>query len=285
MFHYDAENDACIPAQVEEDTLGYRTPGGRLIVPVVKPCVALKDLDLPESDVHWSACYGGWIIFYTCVAFPDKVKGVRWGVVLYESTDDGESFHFLSKVLYDPVLDLSKDLHWAYRSGYSEIALTIQPDGDMLMLLRTEEEIPGPLYHVRSKDGGRTWSEQTVFEKRGVLPHLLTLKNGVTVLVTGRPGQFMRATESADCSEWGPLEILVQPYPEGYVFDFEQAMVGGFHPMGTTCANANILPLGDDSFLVAYSDFLLSQRKGRKGQDHPHPPRARDQGVITWTVT
>ena len=61
-------------------------------------------------------------------------------------------------------------------------------DGSLLAVLRTECAETGPMYRTRSADGGKTWEETEELYPFGVLPQLLTLENGVTVLAFGRPG-------------------------------------------------------------------------------------------------
>ena len=75
--------------------------------------------------------------------------------------------------------------------GFSEPSMVIFPDGEMLCALRTGSS--KPLYCIRSRDGGRTWSDAELLSPKyvnpicGVLPKLVLLKNGILALCTGRP--------------------------------------------------------------------------------------------------
>lgn len=94
------------------------------------------------------------------------------------------------------------------------------------------------MYSSRSTDNGRTWSKPVVFDDLGVWPQTLTLKNGVTLLAYGRPGLFVRATVGKD---WGPRVEIVKP---GQL-------------MGDTCSYCSLLPIADDTALIAYSEFNI----------------------------
>jgi hypothetical protein len=68
---------------------------------------------------------------------------------------------------------------------------------------------------------------------------MLTLKNGVTLSAYGRPGLYVRASADSVGRTWGRRATVVPP--------------GVVHT--DTCSYCALLPLSDDTALIAYSDF------------------------------
>jgi hypothetical protein len=94
---------------------------------------------------------------------------------------------------------------------------------------------------------GRTWSKPEPITPSGVLPRLLRLTNGVTVLSSGRPGVQLRFSINATADRWSqPLELL--PYE-----------IGG---KVVSCSYTGLLATGPDRFLVIYSNFEYHNKAG-----------------------
>lgn len=178
-------------------------------------------------------------------------------VVILRSTDHGRSFDFWGEIPYQP--DPAADPKAADRFGFSEHWLHFMPDGSALCLLRTDDgHGQGPLYQSRSTDNGRTWSRPAVFDDRGVWPQMCTLKNGVTLASYGRPGLYVRASADPAGQKWNRRVEVVPP--------------GKY--MGDTCSYSALLPLSDDTALIAYSDFNV-----------PGPDGTPRKTILVRTVT
>jgi hypothetical protein len=157
-------------------------------------------------------------------------------ITFLRSTDNGRSFDFLSEIPYTP--DPAADPKAADRDGFTEPGINFMADGSVICLMRTTDgNGPGPLYLSRSTDNGRIWSKPVVFDDLGVWPQLLTLKNGVTLSAYGRPGLFVRASTDPAGRKWGKRAMVVH---NSY-----------------TCSYSALLPLSDDTALLAYSDFKV----------------------------
>jgi len=163
------------------------------------------------------------------------------------SDDAGRSWKVLSDIPYLP--DPDADPAWDARDGFTEPEFAATPDGSLLCLLRTTDgHGVGPLYMVRSVDGGTTWTRPKVFDHLGVWPQLLSLGSGVTLCAYGRPGLYLRATADPSGVEgWDERLTLVAP---GRI-------------QSDTCSYSDLLPLDDRTAVIVYSDFSYPNPQGR----------------------
>ena len=165
-------------------------------------------------------------------------------MMILRSTDGGRTYALWSEIPYAP--DPIADPKAAKRDGFTEPTVRFMPDGSVFCLLRTSDgEGIGPLYWARSTDNGKTWTRPAVFDELGVWPQMLTLKNGVTLAVYGRPGLYVRATADPAGLQWEKRVTVVDPATG-------------------TCSYAALLPLHDHTALVAYSNFNLRNANGQR---------------------
>ncbi len=171
------------------------------------------------------------------------------------SRDSGKTWKFLSTIPYDP--DPARDDKAALRDGFTEPRTVQLADESLFTLMRTTDGRGiGPMYATRSADGGLTWEKPWVVDELGVLPAMLPLKNGVTLMSYGRPGLYLRGTADPACRELGDRITIVKPDPKW-----------------DTCAYTDLLPLSDDSAMLAYSDF-----------NYPNPDGVPVKTVLTRVI-
>lgn len=179
------------------------------------------------------------------VAYHDRIEGlgadsdyVHCGC--YRSVDQGLSWQLQTRILYRP--DAKADPLAAKRDGFTEPASLILPDGEIVAILRTTDgNGNGPLYLIRSSDGGCVWSPPKAIRENGALPKLLRLGNGVLVLCTGRPGADLTFSVDGRGETWSKRYPLVP--------------IEGPGTQDDSCGNNSIIALDDNSFLVTYSWF------------------------------
>ena len=159
---------------------------------------------------------------------------------LMVSTDNGKSFKRRSTIAMDPA---GRDL-----MGEPQLAPT--SDGRLVCVVRRTDQDQKPMCITWSEDGGRTWKPvQDLFEF-GVWPCLLLLGNGTMVLSYGRPG----------------VHIAFDPDGAGERWTTHRTVIRGDHAQIAkhTCGYTSLLALDDQSFLIAYSDFLHRDDRGEQ---------------------
>lgn len=180
---------------------------------------------------------------------PDGSVGAKCSAsYCLRSTDNGATWKLQGRVAYNP---------YFYHDELVEPDLCATANGTLVCVLRTTDNKGlGPMLLTTSHDSGKTWSALRLLENFGVVPRLLTLENGVTVLSYGRPG--VRLLFSADgggrCWEH-PTVIMPGPSMDKRIdwYSMEAESCGN---------NSNLVPLGPDKFLMAYSDFTYKDAPG-----------------------
>lgn len=169
-------------------------------------------------------------------------------VFFYRSTDQGRSWKIQGRIPY--VADTTIDKKGIKRMGYTEPAYTILPNGAFISVLRTTDGVGnGPMYISRSTDLGVNWTKPEVLTPSGVLPRLLQLKNGVTVLAAGRPGVQLRFSNDGEGKTWSDaFEML--PYKN--------------YSDQVSCGYTQLVATGPDRFLIVYSDFAYRNNEGEQ---------------------
>ena len=176
------------------------------------------------------------------------------------SGDNGESWQLESWIPYTPDI---REFSGAFTDaeGFCEADVAFLQDGSMVSLLRSGSTTPS--YISRSFDGGKTWEKPEIFDKCGVWPCLLVLDCGVTVAGYGRPGFFLRATEDPEVRRWEDPIALIPYADRSGEANVPPEKPGDDWNFGT-CSYCDMIALGEDEFLLAYSDFYYPDETGLK---------------------
>jgi len=224
--------------------------------------------DAGYSVVRWRRCEyvvempdGSLLgVYYGARLGPDRKPYAKWQSYCLRSTDCGRTWRFRATIARDDSHPLA---------GYTEPHVTVLPDGSLLAALRTECAKSGPMYRTRSTDGGVTWGPLEQLWPFGVLPQLLTLENGVTVLAFGRPGVHLLFSHIGRGQDWGsPVHLVVESFDgtgiQGEGYGYQKGEDPGSRPKQTrTSGYTSLVPTGPDSFLIAYDQFDYPNAEGR----------------------
>lgn len=212
------------------------------------PVVWWGDIRIAPDGSVIAGIYPGFYIDNKGVADPKS------GVLFYRSTDNGYTWKIQGRLPYEP--DLKLDPIGKERMGFTEPAFEILQNGTFICVSRTTDgKGSGPMYISSSKDVGKTWTKPKVFAPSGVLPKLLQLKNGVTVLASGRPGVQLRFSKDPNGLKWSdPYEMLK------FTGDGQQEQNG--HTANISDGYTGLLPLSEDTFLLIYTDFAYKTAAG-----------------------
>ncbi|GAB3328162.1 hypothetical protein GCM10027299_29940 [Larkinella ripae] len=174
----------------------------------------------------------------------------KGGVFFYRSTDAGHAWKILSRIPYQP--DTKIDTNGVNKFWFTEPAFEVLADGIYLSVIRSHDIYSGPMYASRSADQGKTFTKPAVFAPNGVFPRLLQLKNGVVVTASGRPGVQLRFSSDGQGKTWtNAFEML--PFNQNDPSSFQHV----------SCGYTGVLPTGDNTFLVVYSDFKYKNSQGQ----------------------
>lgn len=206
------------------------------------PVVWWGDMHVAKDNSLIAGVYPGFLIDTNGKANPKS------GAFFYRSTDNGKSWLIQGRIMHTD--DLLGDPFQAKRMGFTEPGFEILNDGTFVCVLRTTDGAGiGPMFAAYSKDMGKTWTKPAVITPTGVLPRLLALENGVTVLSSGRPGVQLRFSTDHKGLKWSdPFEML--PYNPSLS---AQELSGG--SANISDGYTGLLPLSKNSFLIVYSDF------------------------------
>ncbi|MCF7853876.1 MAG: glycoside hydrolase [Candidatus Pacebacteria bacterium] len=157
---------------------------------------------------------------------------------LMVSTDNGRSFQRRSIIAMDPS---DNDL-----MGEPHLSPTV--DGRLVCVIRRTDQDQKPMCVTWSADSGRTWTPVKDLFEFGVWPCVLLLGNGTMVLSYGRPGVHMAFDPNGTGESWTKQVAVIEGDPA--------------EKSKHTCGYTSLMPLDDDSFLIAYSDFLYADERG-----------------------
>lgn len=201
--------------------------------------------------IWWGDMEAGANGVLTAITYPhisSQGPPFRFACASWRSQDRGRTWRLLGRIPYQP--SEKDDAKAALRDGFTEPAFTRLKDGSLYAVLRTTDgNGSGPMYAVRSVDGGRSFSKPAVIAPNGVLPRLLRMGNGMLVLASGRPGVQLRFSQSGLAGDWSEPVDVVPPTADKLDVD--------------SCGYTSLQPLDSDTLLIVYSWFRKPDEEGQ----------------------
>lgn len=120
-----------------------------------------------------------------CPTMPASWKMYKYRTFVVRSTDNGQTWRYLSTCAYNPDIGLE---------SFCEADLLSLPGGDILCFMRTGGSggKHTPLYSCVSHDDGKTWQGLHPVADRGVWPNACRMRNGIIALTYGRPDNWLQ---------------------------------------------------------------------------------------------
>ena len=207
-----------------------------------------------------------WISAFSGEGHIDPATGLYspyYSAELFRSEDGGCSFQRRGHMEYPA--DGSPE--YPYQSGgFSDSDFEFMPDGSIVWFFRsTWYAYTGrewdPMYMSRSTDGGFTWTKPVKFAPVGILPRLVRLECGATLLCYARPGMFIQMCEEESGTVWSdPVELMTPGDRSGLAN--VKIDVPVFHEWDGACNNPEMVALDERSVLFFYSDFYYPDEEG-----------------------
>ena len=130
-------------------------------------------------------------------------------IVIYRSTNKGNSFEYYSTIGYDPSLES--------KYGLTEPVMEQLDNKDLLCVIRTESYLP--IMQSRSCNGGSTWTTIELSGVDGVDPDLIKMSNGIAACSFGRPGVWIMFSADGTGRRWTDrIRIWDGHDPKGHLF-------------------------------------------------------------------
>lgn len=205
-----------------------------------------------------------WLTHYARGLYPGtRAPSLFFNQYYIKSEDNAHSWRLESCIPFIPDVRTMENPYLA--EGFCEADIAFMPDGSMITLMRSgggSLDMKFPLYFSRSTDGGKNWSEPTVFDKFGVWPSLCVLPCGVTLASYGRPGFFIRATDAPDGLSWEEPIMLLSTELKEDAYEIPCCEPSWPCEWRSTCSYSDIIALDDNTALVIYTDFYYPDENG-----------------------
>lgn len=155
------------------------------------------------------------------------------------------------------------ELPYGYTGDGHEVSLSVTKDGVLVCAMRMDVSIMEEPYGAvvaYSEDNGYTWSKPQFVSDASVTPHIISLDNGIVVLVYGRPGvHFKYSLDNG--RTWSKSHSIIGKTLAEYRKECDDDYKIKY---GDTCSYSNtfVEKLSGDEFLVLYNNLKYDEGDG-----------------------
>ena len=183
-------------------------------------------------------------------------------VYLLESVDKGLNWRLRSTVAED-----FGETPYGYSGDGNEADLALCENGDLLCSMRMDMSVDPkestPLCDTMlaiSHDSGFNWEKPISVADSSVTPHIITLENGIAVLIYGRPGVHFKISEDNGANWSKPYNILGKTLEE----ERESGKSDSDSKYFDTSSYSNTFAekISKNTFIVVYNDMKFDEGDG-----------------------
>lgn len=178
---------------------------------------------------------------------------------LVVSEDGGKSWRLRSVIASAP------EMPFGCCGDGGEISLTMTSDGSLICAMRTDMSIegyPSDTLICRSEDQGYSWTKPQRAADSSVTPHVISLSDGIVLLIYGRPGVHFKISEDNGKTWSGSYPIIGKTLSEE-LYEGKSYMDAKYFDT-ISYSNTFVEKLSDHSVLVLYNDLQYDEGDGQK---------------------
>ncbi len=259
-FKADRKKSGEVEAQVEYCNVNWDNMPiqdfGKFVQRTMPRCSYKED----KNGTLWMTVYAG------SVAADGTMNSNKLCTHLLRSDDFGHNWDYVSTIIYKDEYNSKESAKWV--EGFDEATLEILDNGDIMVIMRSGSLFPHidgvsdtgypipKIYIAKSKDGGKTWNSIKPFYDYGIRPNSVKLGCGTIIMISGRPGVYIRATHDPEAENWEDIIEIIH-VPEKDVYSAYQ-----FY----SCSNSDICIYNDTTAYIVYSDFTINVPNGEKAK-------------------
>lgn len=158
---------------------------------------------------------------------------------------------------------------FGYGGDGHELSLTRAENGDLLCVMRMEmsvceEGVEPPMFDAMlsiSSDNGYTWSQPKAVADSSVTPHVIALKDGIVVMIYGRPGVHFKVSQNNGKTWSESYSIIGKTLEEELKAGRSLGDIKYFDT--SSYSNTFVEKVSDDTVIVLYNDMKYDDGTGR----------------------
>ncbi len=164
----------------------------------------------------------------------------------------------------------SVEMPYGYGGDGGEVSLAVSEDGSMYCVMRMDMSINPNIDDTKcwgcrfcaSFDGGKTWTQPKEIADSSVTPHIVALKNGVLLVVYGRPGvHFKVSTDKGDTwsDSYSIIGKTLTEERDNGISDLDSKYMNS-----CSYSNTFIEKISDDTVIVCYNNQFYTDKNGNR---------------------
>lgn len=180
---------------------------------------------------------------------------------LVESTDNGKIWKKRG------IIADGREMQYGYGGDGFESTLTVAKNGDILCAMRMDlsidPDVEKPVCDTMvaiSHDKGYSWDTPFSVSDSSVTPQIFTLKNGIIILVYGRPGVHFKYSSDNGKTWSKSYSIIGKTFEEERKTGRSDADIKYFDT--TSYSNVFLEEISDDTVIVCYNDMKYPDING-----------------------